>query len=58
MNYVFIIAIVAVIITLPKEASYVFMYSDVMNWETSAVLPTPAAPVKHLQFNAVFVEIN
>lgn len=29
---------------LPREASYVFMYSDVMNCDTSAVLPTPEAP--------------
>lgn len=30
---------------LPRLASYVCMYSDVMNCETSAVLPTPASPI-------------
>jgi len=29
---------------LPRDASYVFMYSDVMNCETNAVLPTPDSP--------------
>lgn len=29
---------------LPKDASYVFMYSDVMNCETNAVFPTPDSP--------------
>lgn len=28
----------------PKEASYVFIYSEVMNWLTRAVFPTPASP--------------
>lgn len=30
--------------SLPKLASYVFMYSLVMNWETRAVFPTPESP--------------
>lgn len=30
---------------LPKLASYVCIYSDVMNCETSAVLPVPASPI-------------
>lgn len=30
---------------LPRLASYVFIYSDVINCETSAVFPTPASPI-------------
>lgn len=31
-------------LSLPKLASYVCMYSDVINCETRAVLPTPESP--------------
>lgn len=33
-------------IDLPRLASYVFMYSLVMNCETKAVFPTPESPSK------------
>lgn len=49
---------------LPKLASYVCMYSDVMNCETSAVLPVPASPIRTTRYlqiklaHTVFFKIN
>lgn len=34
----------------PKLASYVCIYSDVINWDTKAVLPVPASPINTTRY--------